>query len=150
MQWDLLSCLERFEQLAATMFLSKEQKGKVSFSQKVQQIFHAWLNDHRYNLSPIERAFQSNSFAKMFNPLQNDTKVAVTATSVRANVPCIIANYNGGPRSDDSSTFMYFLNCICRLTKSRLFPYSRSPLLPRHDYQRCVGIIEIYYCLPVN
>lgn len=105
MQWDPSSCLQRFEELAATTFVNKGHKEKLSFSQKLQQIFHAWLNDHRYNLSPIERAFHSDSFAKMFNPLQNDTKVAVTATSVRSNFPCIIGNYNGGPRSDDNSKF---------------------------------------------
>jgi hypothetical protein len=120
MQWDPASCLERFEKLATTTFLGQGQKEKISFSQKLQQTFHAWLNDHRYNLSPIERAFHSNSFAKMFNPLQNDTKVAVTATSVRANVPCIIGNYNGGPRSDDNSKFSPRTRSSVALTKGKI------------------------------
>ncbi|KAF5845605.1 hypothetical protein GGP41_009361 [Bipolaris sorokiniana] len=101
MHWDPSTCLDRFEELSKATFKGKDHS--LSISQKLQRVFRAWIQDHRYNLSPIERAFNPYSLAKMFNPLRNDTKVAVTATSVRENVPCVIANYNGGTRSDDSN-----------------------------------------------
>jgi hypothetical protein len=105
MRWTASDCLERFEDLSMTVFKAEERNSKLTWSQKLQVLFQAWVNDHRYAQSPIERAFQStlSSATKIFNPIQSDTKVAVTATSVRANIPCVISNYNGNSRSDDNS-----------------------------------------------
>jgi hypothetical protein len=107
MQWSPSECLRRFEDLATVTFRAEEQIETRSWSQKVQRLFRICLQDHRYNLSPIERAFHStlDSSTKVFNPLQADTKVAVTTTSVRANMPGVISNYNGGPRLENNSEF---------------------------------------------
>lgn len=63
------------------------------------------MQDHRYNLTPIKKAFQtkSGSTTRIFNPLQSNTKVAVTTTSVRKNVASVISNYNYSLRLDVTS-----------------------------------------------
>jgi hypothetical protein len=103
MQWDTSQCLSKFEEISSKIF--RVEGENVSWSQKLQRLVRVCLRDHRYDLSPIERAFVPTTgvAATMFNPLRSDLKIAVTATSVRANRPCVISNYNGGPRSDDSS-----------------------------------------------
>jgi hypothetical protein len=105
MQWSAAECLRRFEELATTTFKLDEGKDTLTWSQKLQRLFRVCLQDHCYNLSPIEKAFQtqSGSTTEMFNPLQSDTKVAVTTTSVRENVAGVISNYNYGPRLDATS-----------------------------------------------
>lgn len=37
----------------------------------------------------------------MFNLLRNDTKVAVTTTTVKDSLPWLFTNYNGGKRSNN-------------------------------------------------
>lgn len=107
MQWNPSQCLQHFEDLSAKVFQADLIKRKVSLSQRIQRIVRACVLDHRYNRSPIEQAFRlpMNSAEKMFNPLQNDIKVAVTATSVRRCTPCVITNYNGSSRPADSSMY---------------------------------------------
>lgn len=103
MQWTPKECLGRFKDIALETFKSGHDRTS-SISRRLHSIFHTFLRDHRYNLSPIERAFGTGfeTAMKMFNPLRTDTKVAVTATTVRENVPCIHSNYNG-PRIEESS-----------------------------------------------
>ncbi|KAL5400585.1 hypothetical protein PMIN03_012258 [Paraphaeosphaeria minitans] len=103
MQWTPSDCLVRFEDIAATTFKSGHDK-TFSLSRRFHSLLRTFLRDHRYNLSPIERAFGTGfeTAMKMFNPLRVDTKVAVTATTVRGNIPCIHSNYNG-PRSDENN-----------------------------------------------
>lgn len=98
MQWTPEECLDRFENIATKTFDLGETK-KWTW----KNLFRAWIHDHRYNLSPIEKAFQSSldSSEKLFNPLRSDTKVAVTATNVGENKPCIISNYNGPPKHEE-------------------------------------------------
>ena len=105
MRWSPSECLRRFEELATITFKADEQSETLTWSQKLQRLFRVCLQDHRYNLTPIEKAFhtKSGSTTKMFNPLQSDTKVAVTTTSVRENVAGVISNYNYGPRLDTNS-----------------------------------------------
>jgi hypothetical protein len=105
MHWSPTECLERFENLATEIFKSDYEGSKLSWSQSLHRLLRVYVQDHRYSLSPVERAFVSTigPTEKMFNPLQTDTKVAVMSTSVKANTPCVISNYNGGPRPDDNS-----------------------------------------------
>lgn len=105
MQWSPSECLRRFEEMATTTFRLDDASESLTWSQKLQRLFRVCLQDHRYNLTPIEKVFQtkSGSTTKMFNPLQSDTKVAVTTTSVRENVAGVISNYNYGPRLDATS-----------------------------------------------
>ena len=105
MRWSPSECLRRFEELATITFKADEQSETLNWSQKLQRLFRICLQDHRYNLTPIEKAFQSKSGSttKMFNPLQSDIKVAVTTTSVRENVAGVISNYNCGPRLEKNS-----------------------------------------------
>jgi hypothetical protein len=105
MHWSPTECLERFEDLAGTIFRNEHEGSQLSWSQTLHRLLRVCVRDHRYSLSPVERAFVSSigPTAKMFNPLQTDTKVAVMSTSVKANTPCVISNYNGGLRPDDSS-----------------------------------------------
>jgi hypothetical protein len=117
MHWSPSECLHRFEDLAATVFRSEHEGGQLSWSQTLHRLLRVCVQDHRYSLSPVERAFVSaiGPTEKMFNPLQNDTKVAVMSTSVKANTPCVISNYNGGPRPEDSSKFSFCPNVVLKL-----------------------------------
>ncbi|KAF2194727.1 FabD/lysophospholipase-like protein [Zopfia rhizophila CBS 207.26] len=103
MEWSPHECMDRFEDLAAKTFMA-EQKEQLSVTQRVLRLLGAYVRDYRYESSSIEKAFDSTLriSPKMFNPLQNDTKVAVTTTTVRDNIPCVLSNYNGGLRSEEN------------------------------------------------
>ncbi|KAF2199844.1 FabD/lysophospholipase-like protein, partial [Delitschia confertaspora ATCC 74209] len=103
MGWTLQECLFRFEDLATKTFMV-EQKQKLSITQHIQRLLGAYVRDHRYDSAAIENAFrvEGRAYPRMFNPLQNDTKVAVTTTTARHNIPCVLSNYNGGQRSEGS------------------------------------------------
>ena len=60
----------------------------------------AYVQDGQYSLAAIKAAFEKtlNSPLQMFNPLRNDTKVAVTTTSVKDSTPWLFTNYNAGKR----------------------------------------------------
>jgi hypothetical protein len=105
MQWSAAHCLQRFEELATSIFKPENDGAKPSWTQSLQRLLRTCVQDHRYSLSPVERAFLTGigPAATMFNPLQTDTKIAVTATSVRSSTPCVISNYNGGLRLQDNS-----------------------------------------------
>lgn len=105
MKWSTTECLTRFEDLATKTFLA--EKETMSFARRVQKLLGAYVRDYKYDSQSIENAFRSpdGQSPKMFNPLQSDTKVAVTSTTARDSAPCIFSNYNGGPRPDNSSKF---------------------------------------------
>ena len=60
----------------------------------------SYLADCRYDASGIEAAFKDifGAEIRIFNPISNDAKIAVTTTTARDLRPCIITNYNGGKR----------------------------------------------------
>lgn len=70
---------------------------------KAIQLLAAYIEDGQYSLSAIEEAFKVtfDSHVKMFNPLRNDTKVAVTTTGTKDSYPWLLTNYNGGRRPKD-------------------------------------------------
>ncbi|KAF2741923.1 FabD/lysophospholipase-like protein [Sporormia fimetaria CBS 119925] len=104
MGWSTEECLKRFEELAFKTFDVKQDEGAHSLTQKLQRMVGAYMRDHRYDSTTIENAFQGNQDVspKMFNPLHNDTKVAVTTTTAKGNISCIFSNYNGGSRVDQT------------------------------------------------
>ena len=133
MQWSPSECLRRFEDLAATVFRSEYDEGQLSWSQTLHRLLRVCVQDHRYSLSPVERAFVSaiGPTEKVFNPLQNDTKVAVMSTSVKANTPCVITNYNGDPRPEDNSKSTLYINVMVKL---KVIDYSHIRAAKRcHD-----------------
>ncbi|KAF2727575.1 FabD/lysophospholipase-like protein [Polyplosphaeria fusca] len=105
MKWTPLECLTRFEDLSQKTFLLENQTSNLSLTQRLRSFVGAYVRDHRYDSAVIESAFRSTvgQSPRMFNPLQNDTKVAVTSTTARGNVPCLFSNYNGAVRTDQST-----------------------------------------------
>ena len=99
MPCDLQESLRRFEELAGKTF--PQDQGRLSLTRKFQRLISALVRDYQYDLSAIESAFQQSLgiSPKIFNPLKNDTKVAVTTTTARLTIPCLMSNYNGGQRS---------------------------------------------------
>ncbi|KAK0302569.1 hypothetical protein LTR82_017827 [Friedmanniomyces endolithicus] len=61
------------------------------------------MRDHQYSSQAIEDAFRdvTGNSSGLFNPLNSDTKVAVTSVTAREVQPCLFTNYNGGPRRED-------------------------------------------------
>jgi capsule polysaccharide export protein KpsC/LpsZ len=84
MQWSATHCLQHFEELATSIFKPKNNDAKLSWSQSLQQLLRTCIQDHRYSLLPIEKAFLTGigPAVTVFNPLQTNTKTAVTATNV--------------------------------------------------------------------
>lgn len=109
MQWTPDECLSRFEDLAIKTFMAEPKEENLSWTQRLQRLLSAYFRDHRYDSSNIENAFCSTigTSPKMFNPLRSDTKIAVTTTTVKGNIPCVFSNYNGGPRFDESSKYFF-------------------------------------------
>jgi hypothetical protein len=66
----------------------------------------ACAQDGKYSLAGIKTAFEIafDSPLKMFNPLKNDTRVAITATSAKSSSSCLFTNYNGNKRSNGAGT----------------------------------------------
>lgn len=101
MEWSIENCVTTFEGLAADTF------GKTVRCRFLRglQLFLGYLRDGQYSSSPIARAFKPHSREnmKMFNPLVNETKVAVVAVTAQDNPrPALFTNYNGGIRSETS------------------------------------------------
>ena len=98
MEWSIDEYIERFETLAAKTF-RRPADGKSIFS-KARHMISSFLQDHQYSSAVIAESFQS-SFGEdfqLFNPLPNDTKVAITTTTAKETAACIFSNYNGGAR----------------------------------------------------
>jgi hypothetical protein len=98
LQWSTNESLQRFEETASKTF----GKRKALLARAVQLLL-AYVEDGQYSLVAVQDAFKKTFTAaspQMFNPLQNDTKVAVTTTDVDNSLPWLFTNYNGGQRGD--------------------------------------------------
>lgn len=102
MKWDVKYCLQRFEQLADNIF-QRRSNGPSMFV-RIQELIMSYIADCKYESSGIENALRDafGSNLRMFNPLCNDTKVAVTSTTAKDSLPCLFSNYNGCQRSAQS------------------------------------------------
>jgi hypothetical protein len=101
MHWSVDRCFDMFEGLAKRTF--KQQRRGSMLLARVQQLAMSYLRDCQYSSLAIEDAFRSSfgNELKMFNPLSNDTKVAVTTTTAKETAPCLFTNYNGSSRSSE-------------------------------------------------
>ncbi|KAK3708056.1 hypothetical protein LTR37_011749 [Vermiconidia calcicola] len=97
MQWNVDECLTKFETLAEKTF--RRRNGYTVFG-RIQELAMSYFRDGQYSSLAIEESFQSvfGDDMKMFNPLCNNTKVAVTTTTAKDARPCLFSNYNGGIR----------------------------------------------------
>ncbi|KAJ5035237.1 acyl transferase/acyl hydrolase/lysophospholipase [Bipolaris maydis] len=98
LQWSASESLERFEDVASKTFGRRKALVTRAF-----QLIMGYVQDGQYSLAAIQDAFRKafNSPLQMFNPLKNDTKVAVTTTTVKDSLPWLFTNYNGGKRSNN-------------------------------------------------
>jgi patatin-like phospholipase/acyl hydrolase len=98
LQWNTSESLQRFEDIARRTFT--KQTDRVTLFAKALELLVAYIRDGQYSLSAIQEAFKLafNSEIKMFNPLRNDTKVAVTTVTTTDSLPRLFTNYNGGKR----------------------------------------------------
>nr|OQO31369.1 hypothetical protein B0A51_03364 [Rachicladosporium sp. CCFEE 5018] len=102
MRWPIEVCIEKFESLAQRTFVRSRQANFLIG--RIQQLFVSYLRDCQYSSSAIEESFQS-AFGKdvqLFNPLPDDTKVAITTTTAKDTSACIFSNYNGPERPSDN------------------------------------------------
>lgn len=98
LQWDMSESLQRFEEVAKKTFTKRKDGG--TLLSKAVELLISYIEDGQYSLSAIQEAFRVtfDSEIKMFNPLRNDTKVAVTTTTADGSLPRLFTNYNGGKR----------------------------------------------------
>ena len=87
----------RFEDVAQKTF-----GRRATFIARALRLVIAYVRDGQYSLAAVQEAFQKtlNSPLQMFNPLRNDTKVAVTTTSVKDSNALLFTNYNAGKRPE--------------------------------------------------
>ncbi|KAF2849419.1 FabD/lysophospholipase-like protein [Plenodomus tracheiphilus IPT5] len=97
LQWDSAESLRRFEDTASRTF--GKRKALIT---RALQLLIAYVEDGQYSLAAVQDAFKKtfNTSVQMFNPLRNDTKVAVTTTDVDNSLPWLFTNYNGGKRNN--------------------------------------------------
>nr|OQO23711.1 hypothetical protein B0A51_10919 [Rachicladosporium sp. CCFEE 5018] len=131
MRWPIEVCIEKFESLAQRTFVRSRQANYLIG--RIQQLFVSYLRDCQYNSSAIEESFQS-AFGKdvqLFNPLPDDTKVAITTTTAKDTSTCIFSNYNDPERPSDNA-----LNTMCRFSEAAsctsAAPWLFKPRLLRH------------------
>ena len=98
MQWTAQECLNFFERFATSVF-RRRGYGQTVFA-RLQELLVSYITDCKYDSAGIEAALKMSfgEDVKLFNPLKQDTKVAVTSTTARESMPCLFANYNGGIR----------------------------------------------------
>lgn len=98
LQWDISESLQRFEEVAKRTFIKRKDGGNLLSN--ALELLVACIKDGQYSFAAVQEAFKAtiDSEIKMFNPLRNDTKVAVTTTTTSDSVPCLFTNYNGGLR----------------------------------------------------
>ena len=106
--WSAAESLQRFEDVASKTF--KRRKFRSILLTRLQEMMLSYAQDGQYSLTAIESGFEAafGSHLKMFNPLTNDTRVAVTTTTAKESQPCLFCNYNGGKRPKEigeQSTF---------------------------------------------
>jgi len=97
LQWGSAESLQRFEDTAGKTF--GKRKALVT---RALQLLVAYVEDGQYSLGAVQDAFKEtfDTSLQMFNPLRNDTKVAVTTTDVDDSLPWLLTNYNGGKRNN--------------------------------------------------
>ena len=95
LHWSVDECLEKFQQFAGQAF-QRRRLPTIPGLPMVHDLLISYFADCRYKTSSIEEAFEA-AFGNvpMFNPLANDKKVVVTATTTKETHPCIFTNYNG-------------------------------------------------------
>jgi hypothetical protein len=95
LQWNTSESIERFEEVAGRTFGKRR-----TLLARALQLVVAYIEDGQYSLAAVQNAFSRtfNSPVQMFNPLESDTKVAVTTTTVDNAKPRLFTNYNGGQR----------------------------------------------------
>lgn len=100
MQWSAAESMRRFEDLAGRI-LKKEGKSTLMFS-RVQELATSYWQDWKYSSAATKETYHTTlgKQTKMFNPLSNDTKVAVTTKSACEAIPCLFTNYNGWTRPE--------------------------------------------------
>jgi len=105
MQWSITECLKRFTALAKKTFGTKQGFYMLT---RLHNLTISYLKDYRYSSTAIEESFRSTfgDDINMFNPLNNDTKIAVTTTTARESQPCIFTNYNGKRRDQNIGNIM--------------------------------------------
>ncbi|KAF2278979.1 FabD/lysophospholipase-like protein [Westerdykella ornata] len=98
LQWSTCDSIDRFEDIASKTFGERNKTSTILA--RAFQYLVAYIEDGQYSLSAIQEAFRATIDAeiKMFNPLRNDTKVAVTTTNVGDSAPQLFTNYNGKRR----------------------------------------------------
>jgi hypothetical protein len=79
--------VQQFEKVAEETFV-KHKDSRTIFS-KALELLLAYIEDGRYSVSAIQDAFKValGSEIKMFSPLRNDTRVAVTTTTTATDCP---------------------------------------------------------------
>jgi hypothetical protein len=97
LQWGTTESLQRFEETAGKTFGKRK-----ALLARALQLITAYVEDGQYSLDAIQEAFRKtfHTSLQMFNPLRNDTKVAVTTTDVNNSLPWLFTNYNGGKRRE--------------------------------------------------
>lgn len=97
MRWSVREVIQRFEDVAQKTF-----GRRATFIARALQLVVAYVRDGQYSLAAVQEAFQKtlNSPLQMFNPLRNDTKVAVTTTRVKDSNALLFTNYNAGKRPE--------------------------------------------------
>jgi hypothetical protein len=95
MGWSLEECMTKFEAIALKTFPPTQDFSPL---QRLRNLVIALIRDWKHSSAAIEEAFKSstNTDVKLFNPLVNDTKVAITTSTTTASKPepCIFSNYN--------------------------------------------------------
>jgi hypothetical protein len=110
LRWDPVDALQRFEETADKTFGKRK-----ALLAKAVQLLVAYVEDGRYSVGAVQEAFKEtfDTSLQMFNPLRNDTKVAVTTTDVQDALPWLFTNYNGGKRSGLGQQFLTLLIIPC-------------------------------------
>ncbi|KAF1363092.1 FabD/lysophospholipase-like protein, partial [Lizonia empirigonia] len=95
LRWSVREAIQRFEDVAQKTF-----GRRATLLARALQLLVAYVRDGQYSLVAIQEAFQKtlNCPLQMFNPLRNDTKVAVTTTTVKDSTALLFTNYNAGKR----------------------------------------------------
>lgn len=102
LRWGAAESIKEFEQVASKTFRKRK-----AILARALQVLVAYIKDGQYSLDAIHEAFRQtfDTSFQMFNPLKNDTKVAVTTTAVEDSSAWLFTNYNGGKRASDLGKF---------------------------------------------
>ena len=96
-QWSVDQCKQNFDTLTRQIFEAQD-KGSFEPFRHLRRILKCWLSDGYYDAKPFEDTLKLvfGPSSKMFDfHDSNNTKVAVTATTISDALPYVISNYNG-------------------------------------------------------